>query len=213
MTTHLALQRPLLPTAQVSALTTGSITLPSARGVFNSSKDYELIAATTVGSDTSTVTFSSISSNYTHLILMGVARTGNANTNGSFQLRWNGGTSTDTYGPKQQMYKIVATSTYGNSGTIAQNGAYVPCCGNSATSTTYGHFRVFIPNYRDTGKYRGAFVNAGYDTNTVSNGSLDDGTITQVGTTSSTSAALTSMELYSASNIMAGSRFNLYGVQ
>lgn len=34
MTTHLGLQRILLPSAQVSSLTTGSITLPSARGAF-----------------------------------------------------------------------------------------------------------------------------------------------------------------------------------
>ncbi len=34
MTTHLGLQRILLPSAQVSQLTTGSITLPSARGTF-----------------------------------------------------------------------------------------------------------------------------------------------------------------------------------
>lgn len=34
MTTHLGLQRILLPSAQVSQLTTGSITLPSARGAF-----------------------------------------------------------------------------------------------------------------------------------------------------------------------------------
>lgn len=201
------------PGVQVSSALSGSLTTPGAKGVFNSSKDYELIASTTVGSDTTTVTFSSISSNYTHLILMGIARTGGANTNGSFQLRWNGGTSTDTYGAKQQMYKITSTSTYGNSGTISQNGAYVAVCGNSATSTTYGHFRVFIPNYRETNKYRGAFANCGYDTNTVSNGGLDDGTITTNGMTSSTSAALLSLEMYSASNIMAGSRFNLYGVQ
>lgn len=35
MTTHLGLQRILLPSAQVSSLTTGSITLPSARGMFS----------------------------------------------------------------------------------------------------------------------------------------------------------------------------------
>jgi hypothetical protein len=42
MTTHLGLQRILVPSAQVSSLTTGSITLPSAKGVF---VDFSSLAA------------------------------------------------------------------------------------------------------------------------------------------------------------------------
>ena len=70
MTTHLSLQRPLLPTAQVSALTTGSITLPSARGAFVEG-DYDSIASYTVsGSTTDAVAFSSIPATYKHLRLV-----------------------------------------------------------------------------------------------------------------------------------------------
>lgn len=42
MTTHFGLQRIMIPSAQVSSLTTGSITLPSARGVFT---DFSSLAA------------------------------------------------------------------------------------------------------------------------------------------------------------------------
>lgn len=210
---NLAILRQAIPSAQVSSLTTGSITLPSARGAFDDSKTYQLIGATIVSSTQSTVTFSNISTSYTHLILMGNARQDNSNTNGSFVIRWNGGTSTDSYGAKVQMYKITSTSTYGNSGTLSQNGAYVATCGNLTAANVFGRFRVLIPNYKDTNKYRGALVVSGYDTNTVSNGSYDDGTITNNAITSSTSSALTSIECYGADSFLAGSRLHLYGVK
>jgi hypothetical protein len=203
---------PANPGIQVSTLLSGSLSTPSAKQPFDDSKTYQLIGATIVSSTQATVTFSNISTSYTHLILMGNARQNNSNTNGSFVIRWNGGTSTDSYGAKVQMYKL-GTSTYGNSGTLSQNGAYVATCGNVATSNVFGRFRVVIPNYRDTNKYRGALVVSGYDTNTVSNGSYDDGTITNNAITSSTSSALTSIECYGADSFLAGSRLQLYGVK
>ena len=200
------------PSIQVSTLLSGSLSTPSAKQPFDDSKTYQLIGATIVSSTQTTVTFSNISTSYTHLILMGNARQNNNNTNGSFVIRWNGGTSTDSYGAKVQMYKLGA-STYGNSGTLSQNGAYVATCGNLTTAGVFGRFRVLIPNYKDTNKYRGALVVSGYDTNTVSNGSLDDGTITNNAITSSTSSALTSIDCYDSGGFLAGSRLNLYGVK
>ena len=201
------------PGVQVSSALSGSLTTPGAKGAFDDSLNFQLIAAEIVGSTSTTVTFSNISTSYTHLMLMGSARVNNANTNGSFQLRWNGGTSTDSYGVRMQVYKITSTSTYGNSSSISANGVYVPVCGNSATSGTFGYFRVVMPNYKDTDKYRGALVVGGYDTNTVNSGGLDDGTIVQSGTTASTSSRVTSLECYAVSSFLAGSRLHLYGVK
>lgn len=52
MTTHLGLQRILLPSAQVSSLTTGSITLPSARGSFSTAGNGGYFAGGRDGSST-----------------------------------------------------------------------------------------------------------------------------------------------------------------
>ena len=201
------------PSIQVSTLLSGSLSTPSAKGAFDDSKTYQLIAATSVGSTTTTIDFNSISQSYTHLILIGNARMNNSNTNGSFTARWNGGTSGDSYSAKVQMYKL-GTSTYGNSGAISNyNGIYVPTCGNVASSGVFGHFRVVIPNYKHTDKKRGALVVGGYDTNTVSNGSYDDGTITSHAPTSTTSSAVTSLQCYDSSGFLAGSRLHLFGVK
>lgn len=176
-------------------------------------KDYQLVAATTVSSTTTTVDFNNISQGYTHLILMGNARINNTNTNGSFSVRWNGNASGDTYGSKVQMYKL-GTSTYGSSSNLSDyNGTLAVVCGNSALSGVYGYFRIVIPNYKDTSKKRGSLSNGGYDTNTVSNGSLDDGTIHSGAYTATTSSAITSLQCYTASGFLSGSRLHLFGVK
>jgi len=67
MTAHLGLQRILLPSAQVSQLTTGTITLPSARGAFVPDTDFQPIASTVLSTSASTITFSSIPATFKHL--------------------------------------------------------------------------------------------------------------------------------------------------
>lgn len=72
MTTHLSLQRMLLPTAQVSSLTTGSITLPGARGQtvpeYGATAAFDYIAQSQPS--TNTVTFSNIPQTYRHLRIL-----------------------------------------------------------------------------------------------------------------------------------------------
>ena len=70
MTTHLGLQRILLPSAQVSQLTTGSITLPSARGAFAPSYYDSIATATPTGF--SEVIFNSIPTGYQDLQIRGI---------------------------------------------------------------------------------------------------------------------------------------------
>ena len=177
-------------------------------------KDFELIGGQIISSTTTSLTYN-ISQSYSHLLLQGSARVNNNNTNGGFTLRWNGGSSTDTSYIVQQMYKTTSTTTYGNGSVQASNtnGFPVFACGNLATAGTYGHFRVLIPTYKDTDKFRAGIQNCGYDCNTVNNGSLDDGTITQRAATSNTTSALTSITLYTADGFLSGSRFQLYGVK
>ena len=79
MTTHLGLQRILLPSAQVSSLTTGSITLPSARGQFTEPGDFESIATSTLSSATASITFNSIPQTYKHLQIRMIGFSDNSN--------------------------------------------------------------------------------------------------------------------------------------
>jgi hypothetical protein len=71
MSPHLGLQRIMVPSVQVSSLTTGSITLPSAKGTFNSwagpEGAYDALSTVTVGTTVSSITFAGIPNTYKHL--------------------------------------------------------------------------------------------------------------------------------------------------
>ena len=69
MTTHLGLQRIMIPSAQVSSLTTGSITLPSARGEFLSSDMYSIASAYASSGTQAYFEFTDIPQTYKHLEL------------------------------------------------------------------------------------------------------------------------------------------------
>lgn len=94
MTTHLSLQRMLLPTAQVSDLTTGSITLPSApQPSIPPEEAWDYIAQSQPSGVTS-VTFSSLPSGYSTFKIIGWANTsGDSITNVSV----NGGGGTANF--------------------------------------------------------------------------------------------------------------------
>ena len=72
------------PSIQVSALLSGSLSTPSAKGAFVPLiESYESISTVTVGSNVSSITFSSIPATYTHLQVRIMAR--NAATGGTTQ--------------------------------------------------------------------------------------------------------------------------------
>jgi len=154
MTTHLGLQRILLPSAQVSSLTTGSITLPSARGAFVGSS-YESIATYEVDSSgTSSITFSSIPSTYRHLQIRWVARenTGSVSDgNENIRIRFNSDS-----GSNYSLHRMYSTGSsysadgYANQTDVVVNGF----AGNGATTSIYGMGILDILDYRDTDKYK-----------------------------------------------------------
>jgi hypothetical protein len=92
MTTHLGLQRILLPSAQVSSLTTGSITLPSARGAFAPPADFESIATGIGTGSNNSITFSSIPTDYVHLQIR--YHVFNSSENNTLRMRFNGANTT-----------------------------------------------------------------------------------------------------------------------
>ena len=76
MTTHLGLQRIMIPSSQVSSLTTGSITLPSARDstTLDVPVGYSALATVSLSSTQTTVTFSNIPPSAKNLEIRYIAR-------------------------------------------------------------------------------------------------------------------------------------------
>lgn len=204
MTTHLGLQRILLPSAQVSSLTTGSITLPSARGAFVEG-DFESIATITVGSGgSSSIEFTSIPATYKHLQIRGMylgaasfdfqrIQFNNDTTNANYYSHnfAGNGTSAST-GP-------YAGSTYG---AIIYGVAVYP-------STTYpASFVMDILDYTSTNKNKTTRTLIGYDTNV--NGYIE----ISEGLWKATPAAISSIKIFEGGNriYQQYSSFALYGI-
>ena len=201
MTTHLGLQRILLPSAQVSSLTTGSITLPSARGQFVVT-DFESIATVSVtGSNVTSITFSSIPSTYTHLQIRAFLVSG-ASANNSFNFN---GDNASNY----TWHQIQGT---GSAVEVFQsNPSQHPPWGLNSGNSSYPMASIIdILDYANTNKYK-----------TVRTLSGNDGT----GTTSSriglysgawmSTSAITSIVLTNdgGSSIQPNSHFALYGIK
>jgi hypothetical protein len=169
--------------------------------------DYESIATVTVGAGgTSTVTFSSIPSTYTHLQVRFIARTSNASTGDGLAFRYN----SDTGNNYNYHYVFGDGSTTGASGSsvaVSKNIIY-RATGASAGASMFGAGIVDILDYKNTSKYKTARNLGGAD----SNGSgisiftsglwLSTSAITQIDITSD-----------SSSTIQQYSSFALYGIK
>jgi len=206
MTTHLGLQRILLPSAQVSQLTTGAITLPSARGAF-SDGSYDFIATNNVATATSSITFSSIPQTYQHLQLRYVGRNGrSSDTAGHLGLQIN--SSYTTY--LGAMYYSSGASPAGLDGTPGGSTGYqLFATGASANASAYGTGIVDFLNYASTTQLKTARV-----IHASPSGSSESLVGTSVMTLTNT-AAITSISItgIDGANIIAGSKFSLYGLK
>ena len=156
---------------------------------------YTQIASTTLGSSASSVTFSSISSAYTDLVLIasGTATAGNINAN----LRFNsdsGSNYSDTY--LTGTGAIAASARHSNI-------TFMYLQGYGWWDQTQGNTLVHIMNYSNSSTYKTVLSRANFSNN---------GVAATVGLWRST-AAITSVEFRAdASTFTAGSTFNLYGI-
>ena len=133
------------------------IVASSMRGASNS---YESIASTTLGSATSSITFSSIPQTYTHLQIRGIGRS--SSTAANITLRVNSDTSSSY--TEHYLYANGATVVAGGSG--ASNFAYLGTnAPSSATASVFGTSIMDILDYTDTNKYTTFRNLSGYDTN------------------------------------------------
>jgi len=126
-------------------------------GVAPVTSSYESIATVTVGAGgSSTITFSSIPSTYTHLQIRGIARTA---TNVSLGLRFN----SDTASNYSRHYLNGNGASAGAGGGASSTSAYA---GTTATATSaFGANVIDVLDYKDTNKYKTIRALSGGDNN------------------------------------------------
>ena len=157
---------------------------------------YEAIATQTLGSAAATVTFSSIPSTYTDLVLVvnGSITSGNEN----FLIQFNSDTASN----------YSDTSIGGNGTTAISNretsNTAIRCNSYGSITTNLSQYNISIMNYANTTTYK-TTLSRGNNTGT--------GTSANVGLWRSTSAINAVKLLPSASTFTSGSTFSLYGIK
>ena len=166
---------------------------------------FESIATTTLGSSTSTVTFSSIPATYKHLQIRYMARTDRANNEDIVLVRFNSDTGSNY--SRHFLYGDGASVGVGG----AANQTYIltdGCTGASATSGIFGVGLVDVVDYANTNKFKTLRGLTAYDRN---GGGL---VVVNSGNWRSTSA-ITSITItsFNSANFVQYSHFALYGIK
>jgi hypothetical protein len=160
---------------------------------------YEPIATNTLGSATSSVTFSSISGSYTDLVLV-IAYKAATTNQPTLQLTFNG--SSSGYSGTQLTGNGSAAASYRNT-----NAAYISIArlvGVPSTVGNTGTIIINLQNYSNTTTYKTVLARAN---------AADTGTEADVGLWQNTSA-ITSFTIAAATSndFDTGSTFTLYGI-
>jgi len=164
-------------------------------------RTYEPISTQTLGSDTATVTFSTIPQTYTDLILVAEIRSSRAaNTGDTMRVRFNSDTGSNYSTTVLQGSADGAESTRFTSATFC----YVRVPAATATANVFSPSIWHIMNYSNT---------------TTNKTTLQKGSIAAVQVEIDTSlwrntAAITTIDISAASgNLVSGSKFTLYGIK
>ena len=162
---------------------------------------YTLISSNTLGSSASTITFSSIPSTYTDLVLRISSRfDGNSS---SLAISFNGNTSS--------VYRNTYLSANGTTTETSQSGSTnIFLRGvNTSTSTanTFGNIEVYIPNYQVAANK--PFSSFGANENNATLATLEINAGLFLSTTAITSIGLSG----DGYNFVSGSSFYLYGIK
>jgi hypothetical protein len=126
---------------------------------------YESIATTTVGTPTTSVTFSSIPSTYTHLQIRAIAKNSeNANAAGYLLVQFNGDTASNY--SRHNLYANGATTFADNAtSTTFINGGYGVPRSNANAANMFGGYIIDILDYANTNKYKTTRSLGGSDQN------------------------------------------------
>jgi hypothetical protein len=201
---NLAILRQAIPSAQVSSLTTGSITLPSAKGAFIlPPKTWEWIA-TSSPSGVTTTTFSGIPTDYHTLKVIGVA-----NTSGDSIINFtlNGTTGYSEYAKYGSVSTTASSAGFANTSNQFRRSAATSDVGNYGASFT---FTVF--NANSTTSYKPMTIWSNYGGVSANEFTWSDGQ-------SSFASAVTSIKIATgnsstgANPFISPSKFVLYGMK
>ena len=168
---------------------------------------FESIATVTLGSNTSSMTFSSIPSTYSSLQLRVRARSSRGAATADSWFTINSDTAANYVAHTLQGNGTAAAAGSGTS----QNNIYMNIYGSSlpadtATSGINGTIIVDIIDYASTSKYKTTRTFGGFD----SNGS---GTIYLSSGLWMSTSAISSLQIYATTGFVAGSTVALYGVK
>jgi hypothetical protein len=160
---------------------------------------FELIASSTVGSGgASDITFSSIASTWTDLVVKGSLRGSRSDFYDSLDVEFNGSAGNSRY--------LYGDGTSAASATFATR-IRVQLTGSTATANTFANFEMYVPNYASSNNKSTSIDAVGENNATDAYANLSAGLW-------SNSAAITSIKLYFPSfNILQYSTAYLYGVK
>lgn len=200
------------PSIQVSTLLSGSLSTPSAKGVFIPPTSFQSIATVSVGSGgTSQFEFTSIPSTFTHLQIRLIARMasgGGTTVTEGLNIQFNGDTGSNySY---ERMYVTGTSTPTGDNGAnqtaIIMSGA----AGSSATSNVFGGGIIDIFSYANTNVYKTTRMNMGG----VNDATIDSGAMfSSYGVWRSTSAITSIIIKPSSVNLAQYSHAALYGIR
>jgi len=173
---------------------------------------YTLISSNVLSTTTASVTFSSIPSTYTDLVLRVSARNNDTGTWGHLHFQLNGDTTT-TYS-WTYLSGDGSTAASATSGNNTSTRSYYSVDASGATANTFGSAEIYIPSY--TASQNKPISTFGV--NETNSAVAGDANIAITADLWRNTAAITSIKLGASSNFstvsfVAGSSFYLYGVR
>jgi hypothetical protein len=168
----------------------------------------QLISSQTLGSAAASVTFSSIPSTYTDLVLKVSARTDNSGARDYFTVNFNGDSATNY--SQTIIYTNNGSGAYStaSSSTTALGAGYAFVDGSGATANTFSNLEMYMPSYATT-KTKPSSTFASAENNSASSVWLSSNANLYRSTSAISSMTFTP---YTGGNFLAGSTFYLYGI-
>jgi hypothetical protein len=166
---------------------------------------YTLIASNTLSTTATTVTFSSIPSTYTDLVIKASIRNDSLASNRHLWVRFNGSSATNYSYTQLTSDGTNPGSNRGSS--VAQLVAQYGQVAASATASTFSNVEIYIPNYNSSVNKVASAIVAHENNNSAAYTSAN-------AFLRSVTDAITSVDLVSASgNYVSGTSFFLYGIK
>lgn len=165
---------------------------------------YTLISSNVLGTATASVTFSSIPSTYTDLVVQMSCRNSYAGSNDNLWYRINGDTGSNYYGTWIEGSGSAASSSRVSAFPL---GPMLYLDGNGNTANTFSTHEFYIPNYNSTAAKPTSAISVTENASTVAYIRAYAGLYT--GTSAVTSITLTP----NGQNFLTNSSFYLYGIK